>query len=105
MLKESNPGVYKLNRLAAMEDAPYKFDILSKFLDVVKEHPSSIFKMFMAFFGLTYVIIYSGYIRRYSSGKEGVGWTYDEASATAYSVWPIILFIIFYITISYSDTL
>jgi len=100
MLKESNPGVYKLNRLANMEDVPYKFDIFTSFIDVLITEPLFVIGSFVAITVILSGIVVSGAFLR----EKGIsqGWTYDEAISAAYLTGPIGLFLVLYVSVRHS---
>jgi hypothetical protein len=101
MLKESNPGVYQLNRLAGIQDASYKFDLFTIFLEVVKREPKTVFGSIFGLLILMALIIYSGYFNKeYGSGS---GWSLASAKAGMYTTWPVVLFGVFYVCTYYAS--
>jgi hypothetical protein len=100
MLKESNPGTYKLDRLGGMQDAPYKFDIFTMFLDLIKHEPKFVFSSLIGMLVLAGIIIYSGFISQKYMGNPG-GWDKDTADNVYKIVWPVILFVVFYVSLYY----
>jgi len=91
MLKESNPGVYKLNRLANMEDVPYKFDIFTSFIDVIRNEPTFVFGSFFVLMVILTLLSYSGVW----TGK----WDVNQARSGIQVIIPAILFTVFYASI------
>ena len=91
MLKESNPGVYKLNHLASMEDAPYKLDIFTSFIKIMTTEPRFVFGSFFVLMVILSLISYSGVW----AGK----WDENQARSGIQVLIPAILFSVFYVSI------
>ena len=101
MLKQSNPGVYQLNRLAGIQDTSYKFDLFTIFLEVVKREPKTVFGSIFGLLIIMALIIYSGYFNKeYGSGS---GWSLESAKAGMYTTWPVVLFGVFYVCTYYAS--
>lgn len=100
MLKENNPGTYRLNRLANMEDAPYKLGIFTIFIKVLMTEPLFVIGSFVAITVVLSGIVVSGAFLR----EKGIsqGWTYKEAISAAYLTGPIGLFLVLYVSVRHS---
>lgn len=88
MLKESNPGVYKLDKLANMEDAPYKLDIFGSFINIIKKEPTFVFGSFGVLMAIITILSYSGVW----AGK----WDQNQARSGIQVLIPAVLFSVFY---------
>lgn len=101
MLKQSNPGVYQLNRLAGIQDASYKFDLFTIFLEVVKREPKTVFGSLFGLLILMTLIVYSGYLSK--EYGNGTGWSFTSANAAMYITWPVVFFGVFYVCTYYAS--
>jgi len=97
MLKESNPGVYKLNRLASMEDAPYKLDIFTSFIKIMTTEPTFVFGSFFVLMVILSLFSYSGVW----AGK----WDVNQARSGIQVIIPAILFTVFYVSMFHSTSM
>ena len=105
MLKENNPGTYRLNRLANMEDAPYKLGIFTIFIKVLMTEPLFVIGSFVAITVVLSGIVVSGAILRENKIGEDAGfkgWTYKEAISAACLTGPIGLFLVLYVSVRHS---
>lgn len=101
MLKESNPGVYQLNRLAGIQDATtsYKLDLFAIFLDALKREPKFVLNALFGMLFLMAIIIYSGYLSK--TYRNGTGWSLETSNSLMTITWPLVLFGVFYVVTYY----
>jgi hypothetical protein len=101
MLKESNPGVYQLNRLAGIQDATtsYKLDLFAIFLDALKREPKFVLNALFGMLFLMAIIIYSGYLSK--TYGNGTGWSIETSNSLMTITWPLVLFGVFYVVTYY----
>jgi hypothetical protein len=101
MLKESNPGVYQLNRLAGIQDATtsYQLDLFAIFLDALKREPKFVLGALFGMLTLMAIIIYSGYFSK--TYGNGTGWSLETSQSLMTITWPLVLFGVFYVVTYY----
>jgi len=101
MLKESNPGVYQLNRLAGIQDATtsYQLELFAIFLDALKREPKFVLGALFGMLTLMAIIIYSGYFSK--TYGNGTGWSLETSQSLMTITWPLVLFGVFYVVTYY----